>query len=52
MMNGIVEPENDLKRKTIEQFKEKNFNFFITDEKEVERLKPIAKNEELLKNLE
>jgi len=51
-MNGIVEPENDLKRKTIEQFKEKNFNFFKTDEKEVERLKPIAKNEELLKNLE
>jgi hypothetical protein len=52
MMNGIVEPENELKKKTIEQFKEKNFNFFVTDEKEVEKLKPLAKNEELYKNLE
>ena len=51
MINGIAEPDNDLKKKTIEQFKEKNFNFFITDEKEMEKLKPPAKNEDLNKNL-
>ena len=51
MMNGIVEPENELKKKTIEQFREKNFNFFVSDEKE-EKLKPISKNEDLIKNLE
>lgn len=52
MMNGMVEPENELKKKTIEQFKEKNFNFFTTDEKEFEKLKPVPKNEDLISNLE
>ena len=51
MMNGIVESETHLKRKIIEQFKEKNFNFFAKDEKEIEMLKPTPKNEESNKNL-
>ena len=51
MMNGIVESETHLKRKIIEQFKEKNFNFFVKDEKEIEMLKPTPKNEESNKNL-
>lgn len=51
MMNGIVESETHLKRKIIEQFKEKNFNFFVKDEKEIEMLKPTPKNEDSNKNL-